>query len=137
MCARCRAGGLIGYTLAIVPEADGVAGLDEGAPVDALIDGAERRGPLTELSKFYIDRDWRGTGGAQMLWDYAIAELAQACDQWDNPGVFLAERNVENRRARHAYRKLGFEEVGERRFMVGEQDNHDIVFVFLAGLRMP
>ncbi|MGO1637539.1 tRNA (guanosine(37)-N1)-methyltransferase TrmD [Ancrocorticia populi] len=127
-------GGLIGYTLAIVPEADGVAGLDEGAPVDALIDGAERRGPLTELSKFYIDRDWRGTGGAQMLWDYAIAELAQACDQWDNPGVFLGT-NVANRRARHAYRKLGFEEVGERRFMVGEQDNHDIVFA--RGLRMP
>ena len=127
-------GRLIGYTLSIVPDGDGVAGSDEGAPVDALIDGRERRGPLTELSKFYIDRDWRGSGAADILWEYTFRALAQACADWENPGVFLGT-NAANRRARHAYRKLGFDEVGERTFMVGEQDNHDVVFA--RGLRVP
>ncbi|MGO1590842.1 tRNA (guanosine(37)-N1)-methyltransferase TrmD [Ancrocorticia sp.] len=125
---------LVGYALTIVPEADGIAGLDEGAPVDALIDGAERSGPLLELSKFYIDRQWRGSGGARILWDFTLADLASTCDKWANPGIFLGT-NAANRRARHAYRKLGFEEVGTRQFTVGEQDNRDVVFA--RGLRVP
>ena len=89
---------------------------------------------MTELSKFYIDRDWRGSGAADILWEYTFRALGQACADWENPGVFLGT-NAANRRARHAYRKLGFDEVGERTFMVGEQDNHDVVFA--RGLRVP
>lgn len=122
------AGQIHGYTMAIVPENGGVAGVEEGAPVDALIDGATREGPLAELSKFYIDRDYRACGASRLLWDATLDAVRDACSGWVNPGIFLGT-NVANRRARKAYRKLGFELAGERSFMVGDQDNRDVVFV--------
>ena len=124
VCVVAEAGELIGYTLSEVPEGSGVAG--EGAPADCRIDGRERTGPLIYLSKYYIDRPWRGTGASKVLWEATRAELANRTRAWANPFIYLGT-NAKNRRAIKAYKKLGFAKVGSRHFMVGDQDNLDVV----------
>lgn len=119
--------GFAGYTLCLLPEADGAAGIEEGAPVNATVDGVVRDGPLVELSKFYVDRAWRGSGVSGALWRATLAGLSQRTRQWREPFVWLGT-NEGNRRARKAYRKMGFEEVGERTFMVGDEPNSDVIF---------
>ncbi|MFT0847801.1 tRNA (guanosine(37)-N1)-methyltransferase TrmD [Actinomycetaceae bacterium L2_0104] len=119
-------GQVVGYTLSEVPAADGVAGDEAGAPSDAMVEGRERRGPLVYLSKYYIDRPWRGTGASRLLWSATRQELSRRTREWENPVVYLGT-NAKNRRAIKAYRKLGFVKVGMRHFMVGDQDNLDVV----------
>lgn len=117
---------LIAYSLCVIPEADGVAGAEGGAPVDAVLSNGERIGPLIEMSKFYLDRPWRGTGLAGMLMNATLHELSARTRAWERPYVWLGT-NAKNRRAYGLYAKLGFESVGHRSFMVGEQNNDDIV----------
>lgn len=123
VCVVLETDELIGYTLSEVPDGDGVAG--EGAPAQCTIEGRERRGPFVYLSKFYVDRPWRGTGASQMLWEATRAELLRRVSG-ENPFVHLGT-NAKNRRAIRAYKKLGFVVVGKRHFMVGDQDNLDVV----------
>ena len=52
-------GQIAGYSLAIIPTPGEV---HDGAPVDAVIEGTQRDGPLVYLSKMYIEPAWRGTG---------------------------------------------------------------------------
>ncbi len=125
-------GEFIGYTLSEVPEGGDVAG--EGAPSSAMIDGRERKGPLVYLSKYYIDRPWRGTGASLLLWEATRELLAERVNEWENPFVYLGT-NAKNRRAIKAYKKLGFVKVGTRHFMVGDQDNLDVVLA--RELRVP
>lgn len=117
---------LIAYSLCIIPEADGAAGVEDGAPVDVVLSNGERIGPLIEMSKFYLDRAWRGTGLAGMLMNATLHELASRTRAWERPYVWLGT-NPKNRRAQGLYAKLGFEQAGRRQFMVGEQNNDDIV----------
>lgn len=119
-------GNLIAYSLSIIPEGDGVAGADEGAPVDAVLSVGDRIGPLIELSKFYLHRDWRGSGLGGLLMTATLEELLSATRAWERPYVWLGT-NARNRRAQGLYAKLGFEMVGRRTFMVGEQSNDDVV----------
>lgn len=121
-------GRLSGYTLSLIPVDDGVAGIDEGAPIDACVDGKPRRGPLIELSKFYIDRSCRGTGASGLLFTGTRRALSERVSGvHPEPYVWLGT-NAQNRRAHNAYKKLGFVKVGKRQFRVGEQDNVDVVF---------
>ena len=110
-----------------LPEDGGVSGADRGAPVDAVVAGRPRRGPLVELSKFYLDRSLRGRGAGSLLWEATRAELQEWAENWPEPYVWLGT-NEKNTRARQAYRGLGFEFVGTRDFLVGEQNNVDRVF---------
>ena len=119
-------GELVGYTLSEVPAGGGVAGADSGVPVDALIEGRQRKGPLIYLSKYYVDRPWRGSGASRLLWDATRVELVNMVGDWENPFIYLGT-NAKNRRAIKAYKKLGFVKVGTRHFMVGDQDNLDVV----------
>ena len=120
-------GKLLGYSLTYLPEDGGVSGADRGAPVDAVVAGRPRRGPLVELSKFYLDRSLRGRGAGSLLWEATRAELEEWAENWPEPYVWLGT-NEKNTRARQAYRGLGFEFVGTREFLVGEQNNVDRVF---------
>lgn len=112
----------VGYTLALLPEGSGVAGVKDGAP-DGVV---ERDGPLVELSKVYVDRAYRGTGATAWLMDVTLARLAEATSDYPRPVVWLGT-NAGNRRAQHAYRKAGFEKVTTREFLVGEERNSDVV----------
>lgn len=105
---------LVGYTLSEIPEGGGVAG--EGAPSSESV----------YLSKYYIDRPWRGSGASLLLWEATRELLVERVADWENPRVYLGT-NTKNRRAIKAYKKLGFVKVGTRHFMVGDQDNLDVV----------
>lgn len=125
-CDPC--GAVVGYTVSLVPEGSGVAGADDGAPVAARVSGVDRDGPLIELSKFYVDRSWRGTGVAQGLYRATCDTLRRAIGgKFPEPFLWLGT-NAGNRRAHRAYKSFGMELVGTRRFMVGDQDNSDVVF---------
>lgn len=127
MCARGE-NGICGYTLSIVPDGDGVAGEDEGAPVDTRLSEGERHGPLVELSKFYIHPDYRSSGLAHMLWQATQASVASRIEpNWQRPYIWLGT-NKKNKRAQKAYKRLGFSRVGQRVFYVGDQPNYDVVF---------
>lgn len=120
---QCR---LIAYSLSLLPEGDGAAGIEDGAPVDAVLSDGERLGPLIELSKFYLDQEWRGSGLAGKLMTATLKALSAQTREWERPYIWLGT-NAGNRRAQGLYSKLGFELVGRRQFMVGEQNNDDVV----------
>lgn len=129
MCERHSDNGweLAGYTLTFIPEGDGVSGEKKGAPVGLVLDGVPRHGPLVELSKFYVDREFRGLGLSNALWEATLAAVCERTHTWPEPYIWLGT-NEGNRRARKAYQKLGFTEVGTRTFRVGDEDNSDVVF---------
>ncbi|MBE6484757.1 MAG: tRNA (guanosine(37)-N1)-methyltransferase TrmD [Actinomycetaceae bacterium] len=144
-----RGESLLGYTLCLLPprrtgeaavavgsgEGDngGVAGEDEGAPVDAVVGGTPRRGELIELSKFYLRRSARGSGAQELLWDGTRRALLERVTG-PEPYIWLGT-NEGNRRAQEAYKKLGFHAVSTRIFTVGDQDNSDVIFA--RRLRVP
>ncbi|RTE49486.1 tRNA (guanosine(37)-N1)-methyltransferase TrmD [Actinobaculum sp. 352] len=144
-----RGESLFGYTLCLLPpgrtgeaavavgsgegdEGD-VAGEDEGAPVDAVVEGTPRRGELIELSKFYLRRYARGSGAQELLWDGTRRALLERITGAE-PYIWLGT-NEGNRRAQQAYKKLGFHAVSTRIFAVGDQDNSDVIFA--RRLRVP
>ena len=118
---------MAGYTLSLIPEGAGAAGVDEGAPVNATVDGVVRDGPLVELSKFYVERIWRGSGTASALWKATLAALSERTADYPEPFVWLGT-NEANTRAQRAYRKMGFAKVSTRVFKVGDEDNSDVIF---------
>ncbi|MCF2705762.1 tRNA (guanosine(37)-N1)-methyltransferase TrmD [Arcanobacterium haemolyticum] len=117
----------VGYTLCLIPEEDGVAGANEGAPATASLKAGARRGPLIELSKFYIRSPWRSSGASTLLFDRTCSLVRERVSGWENPYMWLGT-NMKNKRAQKAYKRLGFERVGTRHFRVGDQDNSDVVF---------
>lgn len=118
---------IIGYTLSLIPVGDGVAAPEEGAPAGFSISGRERKGPLIEISKFYVDSRWRGSGLSVLLFEETRQELLRLVASWPEPYVWLGT-NMRNKRAHKAYKNLGFVRAGKREFVVGEQNNSDVVF---------
>jgi diamine N-acetyltransferase len=111
----------VGYTML-------VSGPIGDPDVRAVIDGSNS----IELSKFYVLADNHGSGIAGELMgatlDAAAATGATSC--W--LGV-----NQKNARAARFYTKHGFEVVGTKRFLVGEQWHDDHVRVRLLMGRSP
>lgn len=120
---------IAGYSMSIVPE-DGE--VEEGAPVEALLDGVARRGPLVYLSKMYLEPHWRGTGVFDILMRETLGYIA-ANAGGEEPYVWLGT-NVANKRAIRAYERAGFQLVGEREFLVGEQINKDVTLAIRANM---
>jgi diamine N-acetyltransferase len=84
-----------------------------------------------EVQRIYADRSWHGRGVGRALFD-ACVEQAHA---WECDVVWLGvwERNP---RAIAFYEKWGFRRVGEQRFLVGTDSQHDQVMALrLADLR--
>src|SRR5690606_2177473 len=77
-----------------------------------------------ELWRFYVDRGWHGRGVAHALMDAVKARARQrgAASLW--LGVW--ERNA---RAQAFYRKHGFEKVGRKVFVVGNDPQADDVLL--------
>lgn len=102
---------LDGYTMLV---------LGESADPDVL--GAVRIHPTCELSKCYVRADVQGRGVATALLarthDEAIAHGAA--------GMWLGT-NVANARAIRFYQKHGFVTVGQKRFRLGDDYEHDVV----------
>ena len=126
-------GELLGYSLTLLPDSvvgmggDDVAGREDGAPFTHLPD---RDGPLLELSKFYVERSWHGSGVADLLWRATVeACRARISDADSAPAPYLwLGTNKDNRRAQRFYKRCGFRKVTTREFQVGEVVNSDLIF---------
>lgn len=104
-------GAPIGYSMLI-------SGTIADPAVAAVVD-AEKS---IELSKFYVDPGWHGAGAAAKLMTATLAEAAATGAEYCWLGV-----NQQNVRAARFYAKHGFEAVGVRRFLVGDEWHDDHV----------
>lgn len=75
-----------------------------------------------EIYRLYVDRRWHGRGIAPMLMNALLADAREA--NADAVWLGVWERNP---RAISFYRKAGFREVGEHRFMLGSDPQRDVV----------
>ena len=73
-----------------------------------------------ELHQIYVLGGWQdeGVGRTLMTWVLDTARARRATE-------LLLSVYVENHRARRFYQKLGFQEVGQYRFMVGDHEDDD------------
>ena len=104
-------GGLLGYTMLVF-----------GEPHDADAAAAIRIRPTAELSKCYVRAEAHGSGTAAAL----MAATLDAARERGAAGSWLGV-NQENVRALRFYGKHGFEQVGIKRFLVGERYEDDYV----------
>lgn len=110
----------------LIAEADGapvgyamlVSGPITDPDVAAVVDGAVS----VELSKFYVLPDSHGSGAAAGLMADTLAEAAATGARFCWLGV-----NQQNVRAGRFYTKQGFEIVGTKRFLVGDEWHDDHV----------
>lgn len=103
-------------------EADGVlAGYAKVASVSLPVDPPPPAA-AAELRQFYVLKPWHGTGIAQMLIDWVIAEARRRRAAELYLSVF-----VDNHRARRFYARHGFAAVGNYHFMVGSHADEDVI----------
>jgi ribosomal protein S18 acetylase RimI-like enzyme len=82
----------------------------------------EVSGPTAELRQFYILKPWHGTGVAQELMQWVMAEArTRGAAQ-----IFLSVF-VDNHRAQRFYARYGFAQVGTYAFMVGTHADEDLI----------
>lgn len=103
-----------------IGEADGKAGAYAkiGPPTLPF----EPQGQPIELRQFYILKPWHGSGAAQELMEWVLAEARRRGGEELYLSVF-----IDNHRARRFYERYGFEPVGRYAFMVGSHADEDIV----------
>lgn len=102
------------------------------AEVDGEAAGYVKLGPLklpveADLSsllfdQLYVLKEHHGSGIAQTLMDWALAEAKRR-----GAGALYLTVFVENHRARRFYERYGFEDVGRYDFMVGNHADEDII----------
>jgi ribosomal protein S18 acetylase RimI-like enzyme len=89
------------------------------------------RGPRPiELWRFYVERAWQGRGVAQMLMA-ATVEAAAA----RGAGIVWLSVWERNHRAQAFYRKCGFEDRGEKAFILGTDRQTDRVMTLALSQR--
>lgn len=111
-------------TILIASEASvpvGYSMLVSGEPTDRDVRASIRLHPTIELSKFYTRATVHGAGIASPL---MVATLEAAAP--NAVGIWLGV-NEENARAIRFYQKHGFEQVGRKRFRVGDRLEDDWV----------
>ncbi len=106
------AGKLAGYTLTFDRE-----------PYDAHIGELVKNRPTVELSKCYADPSAHGTGITGQL----MAEVLGRAKSRGAKSVWLGVNGM-NERAQRFYAKHGFKVIGDRKFIVGDQTEDDLVF---------
>jgi len=86
-----------------------------------------RPGPI-ELWRFYVERAWQGRGVAQRLMEATIEAAAAR-----GAGTIWLSVWERNDRAQAFYRKTGFEDRGEREFILGNDRQTDRVMALELG----
>jgi GNAT superfamily N-acetyltransferase len=104
-------------------QAVGYAMLVHGEPYDADVRAVVRHVPTTELSKIYVLPTAHGGGVARDLLAAAL-DVARGIGA---AGMWLGT-NQANVRAHRFYLKSGFEQIGTKRFWVGDHYEDDFVF---------
>jgi GNAT superfamily N-acetyltransferase len=106
----------------------GYAMLVHGEPYDADVRAVVRHRPTTELSKIYVLPDVHGGGVAGDLLAAAV-DVARGIGA---AGMWLGTNHT-NVRAHRFYVKSGFEQIGTKRFWVGDHFEDDFVFELALG----
>ena len=75
-----------------------------------------------ELHRIYVEREWQGRGIAQELMRAAVFAAARSGSDWLWLGVW-----EHNPKAIAFYNKYGFELVGEHPFMLGRDQQRDLI----------
>jgi ribosomal protein S18 acetylase RimI-like enzyme len=83
----------------------------------------------SEIRRFYISEAWHGKGLAQQLMKASIKQLEDRGADCIWLGVW-----ENNPRAISFYRKFGFAEVGEHRFLLGRDLQKDIIMSLPVGM---
>jgi diamine N-acetyltransferase len=109
-------------------QAIGYAMLVHGEPYDADVRAVVKHLPTTELSKIYVLPQAHGGAVAKALLDAAagVARKSGAAGMW-------LGTNHQNVRAQRFYEKSGFEQIGTKRFWVGDHFEDDLVFELALG----
>ena len=102
---------LVGYSM-----------LSKEDPTDPDVTTALRHHPTIELSKMYVHPDHHGDGTAARL----MSATLRAAEESGAAGIWLGVSD-ENVRANAYYLKHGFEQVGRKRFHIGERHEDDLV----------
>ena len=110
-----------GDVAVVVPA--GYAMLVDGEPADPDVQAALRLRPTAELSKIYVLPGHHGAGVSRLLMEATLEAAARR----GAAGVWLGVNQL-NERAQRFYRKSGFEQVGTKRFLVGDRYEDDYVF---------
>jgi ribosomal protein S18 acetylase RimI-like enzyme len=76
-----------------------------------------------ELKQLYLLKPWHGSGVAQALMEWAIAEARESGAAHMALSVYS-----DNHRARRFYARYGLVEIGANVFMVGEQADDDRIY---------
>ncbi len=106
-----------GVRIRIVEDSGEVCGYAKFGPLKLPVD-TER--PAAELRALYILSRWHGTGAAQSLMDWTIAEARRvAADE-----LYLSVY-CDNHRARRFYERYGFRYVKPYAFVVGNHQDED------------
>lgn len=115
-----------GHTVVVGCDADGdvraYALLVDGTSMDDECASMIVERPTRGISKFYLDADLHGRGGAADL----LGEIIERSRKDGARSLWLAT-NVDNARARSFYVKNGFVDRGRRVFVVGGTPNRDVV----------
>ncbi len=77
-----------------------------------------------EIQRLYVVNEWQGRGAAKLLMEACLAEMIRR--RTDVAWLGVWERNP---RAIAFYRKFGFAEAGEHRFLLGKDQQRDLVMV--------
>lgn len=101
----------IGYTMLV-----------HGDPGDADVAAVVTVRPTVELSKVYVHPDHHGGGVASALVEHSVS----AARSRGAASVWLGVNQL-NARANRFYEKSGFEQVGTKKFLVGERYEDDFV----------
>jgi ribosomal protein S18 acetylase RimI-like enzyme len=94
-----------------------------GEPYDEAVAAVVRHRPTTELSKIYVLPDAHGGGVAREL----LAAAVEVARDIGAAGMWLGT-NQANVRAQRFYEKSGFEQIGTKRFHVGDRWEDDFVY---------
>jgi len=107
------------YAFRLAEEEGVLAGF---AKISSVTVAGQREEPAAELRQLYVLEPWQGTGVAQALIEWAIAEGRRR-----GAAALYLTVFTDNHRARRFYERYGFEPVGHHAFMVGNQADDDII----------
>jgi diamine N-acetyltransferase len=111
------------YTIRLARDADGIIGYLKLGPIDFALPGGQPGDAAIELHHLYVLARGQGSGVAQALMDWALAEARARGARHIYLSVF-----VDNYRAQRFYTRHGFYEVGKNIFMVGTVADDDRIW---------
>ena len=111
------------YAIALVRGDDGIAGFAKLGPVDLPLPAGHCADAAIELHQLYLAESAKGSGIADTLMRWSIAEARAR-----GYAVYYLSVFTENPRAQAFYRRYGFVDIGRNAFRVGNHIDEDRIW---------